>query len=462
MFDKDFLKEVLDECLKNGADYAEIYCQDTSNYVLQAIGNDVSKIIKSQEYGAGIRVFNGLIELFASTNDVSKENLLKVAKSLSQSVGKESLNIKYDLKEVDIKRHVNAKKTRKNFGLDKQTELVLKGTKAILDYDKTISQAVCVLTEADTLITFANTKGKFYNDNELIIRFSAQAVATDGVVTQTANNNYGYNSGYEIFDDFDVTAFCTDIASKAVTMLHADEMVGGDIPVIIHNGFGGVIFHEACGHPLEASSVSKNLSIFSGKLGEKIASDLVTAIDDGTLENEWGSSNIDDEGNPTQRNVLIENGVLKGYLIDEIGGKRMGLEPNGAGRRESYKYMPTSRMSNTYIANGTSTFEEIIANTKYGLFAKSLGGGSVDPSTGEFNFSVLEGYMVIDGRIDKPVRGASIVGNGSDILKRIDMVGNNQTFGHGMCGAASGSIPANVGQPTIRLSHMTVGGKGSK
>nr|HPJ76511.1 TldD/PmbA family protein [Clostridia bacterium] len=221
----------------------------------------------------------------------------------------------------------------------------------------------------------------------------------------------------------------------------------------------GVIFHEACGHSLEATSVAKGNSVFSGKLGEKIAADCVTAIDDATLPNQWGTTNMDDEGGETRKNILIENGILKGYLIDKLNGKRMGMESSGSGRRQNYRYAPTSRMSNTFIDNGSSKREEIIQSTDFGLYAKQMGGGSVNPGTGEFNFSVQEGYMIRNGKIAEPVRGATLIGKGSEILKNIDMVGDNLSMAQGMCGSSSGSVPTNVGQPTLRVSKITVGGR---
>lgn len=245
-------------------------------------------------------------------------------------------------------------------------------------------------------------------------------------------------------------------------MVHADEMVGGTYTVVIHNAFGGVLLHEACVHGLEATSVAKGASVFCGKLGQKVASDIVTAIDDGTRDNQWGSLNMDDEGNPTQRNVLIENGILKSYLVDYRNSRKMDHPITGSSRRQSYRYSPTSRMTNTFFAPGKDKFEDIIKNTKYGLFAKKMGGGSVNPSTGEFNFSVSEGYLIEDGKITKPVRGATLIGSGAEILKNIDMIADNLDFGHGMCGSASGSIPTDVGQPTIRVQNMVVGGRGEK
>ena len=227
----------------------------------------------------------------------------------------------------------------------------------------------------------------------------------------------------------------------------------------IDNGFGGVIFHEACGHSLEATSVAKNASVFSGKKGEKIGSNLVTAIDDGTIPNAWGSANYDDEGLPQKRRVLIDKGVLTSYMVDQLNGKRMNEASTHSSRRQSYRFAPTSRMSNTYIDNGESTFDEIIENTDYGLYARKMGGGSVNPSTGDFNFSVMEGYMIRNGKIAEPVKGATLVGTGKDALKKIDMVGNNLLRSQGMCGSVSGAIAADVGQPTIRIASITVGGR---
>ena len=232
--------------------------------------------------------------------------------------------------------------------------------------------------------------------------------------------------------------------------------------VAIENAFGGVIFHEACGHSLEATSVGVGLSQMAGKLGQKIANEKVTAIDDGTIANAWGSINIDDEGNPSQRNVLIENGVLKSYMIDKLNARRMGMEITGNSRRQNYSYEPTSRMTNTFICNGNDKNEDIIASIEYGLLANKMGGGSVNPINGTFNFAVAEGYIVRNGKICEPVLGASLIGNGAEILMNIDMVGQNLAHGQGMCGSSSGSVFNNVGQPLIRVSNITVGGRAEK
>ena len=279
---------------------------------------------------------------------------------------------------------------------------------------------------------------------------------------QSINDSIGDNCGYEFYENYDLEAFGKEIAESAVKMAHADEMTGGKMTVVVHNAFGGVLLHEACVHSLEATSVAKGASVFCGKLGQKIASDIVTAIDDGSRPNQWGSLNYDDEGHPTQKNVLIENGILKSYLVDYKNSFKMDHPVTGSGRRQSFQYSPTSRMTNTFFAPGKDKFEDIIKDTEYGLFAKRMGGGSVNPSTGEFNFTVSEGYLIENGKITKPVRGATLVGSGSEVLMNIDKISDNLAFGHGMCGSASGSIPTDVGQPTIRVQNITVGGRGSK
>ena len=277
---------------------------------------------------------------------------------------------------------------------------------------------------------------------------------------ETGFDSFGRNQGMEMFDDFDVVPFAKQVAHDAVEMLHAEPMQGGEMPVVINNGFGGVILHEACVHGLEATSVAKGMSVFCNKLGQKVASDIVNAVDDGTNLNAWGSINVDDEGTPSKCNVLIENGILKSYLVDKRNSKKMNHPITGSSRRESYKYQTTSRMTNTYFLNGKSTFDEIIKSTEKGLFAEKMGGGSVNPATGEFNFAVQVGYMIENGKITKPVKGATLVGSGKDVLLHIDMIGDNLSCGYGMCGSMSGSVPTIVGQPTIRVSKMTVGGKG--
>ena len=266
--------------------------------------------------------------------------------------------------------------------------------------------------------------------------------------------------GLEMIDETDLYEVAEETVRQAVEMLAADNCPAGKMPVVLAREIGGVLFHEACGHSLEATAVARNASVFCDRLGEQIASPLVTMVDDGTLPNQWGSTNIDDEGIPTRRNVLIEKGILKGYLVDRFNGRRMRMEPTGSARRESYEYVPTSRMNNTFILGGENRPEDIVAATEHGIFAAQIRGGSVNTETGDFNFSVSRAYLIENGRITRPLRGAKLIGNGSEILRNIDMVGNNPGMrGGGQCGSKSGWVPVCHGTPTLRVAEIAVGGQ---
>ncbi len=456
---KEQCKEILSVALETGADFAEVFMEDTVNFSQEMISCKTTKSNTSMVKGAAFRIIKGNVVVNATTTDISYENLMKEAEKLASNFdGQKTTEVS---EFIDTTNTKNVKINEDRI-YDDVTPLLLEASEAALAVSKEIVQTVAGATKKNQEIFVFASDGAYAHDHRCNTRISITAVASDGKNMQSINSNAGANKAMEQYDDFDAAKMGRETAESAVTMLHADEMVGGEIPVVIHNGFGGVILHEAAVHSLEATSVARGMSVFCGKIGEKIGSDIVNAVDCGTDYEAWGSLNVDDEGTPTKCNVLIENGVLKSYLVDKRNSKKMNHPITGSSRRESYKNMTTSRMTNTYFLNGTSTFEEIIANTKYGLFAKRMGGGSVNPATGEFNFAVNEGYMIEDGKITKPVRGATLVGSGKDVLMRIDMIANNLSHGHGMCGSMSGSIPTNVGQPTIRVSKMTVGGKGSK
>lgn len=451
--------DILNEALKTGAEFAEVFMEDTVNYAQEMISCQTTKCTTSMVKGAAFRIIKGETVVNATTTDVSYDNLMKEATKLASNFeGVQTTNV---IDFTDTTNENNVKINNERI-YDDGTAILEEFSNAALAVSKEVVQTIANITKKNQEIFVFASDGAYAHDHRCNTRVSLTVVASDGKNMQSINSNAGGNKAMEQYDDFDAETFGRETAESAITMLHADEMVGGEIPVVIHNGFGGVILHEAAVHGLEATSVARGMSVFCGKVGEKIGSDIVNAVDCGTDYEAWGSLNVDDEGTPTKRNLLIENGVLKGYLVDKRNAKKMNHPITGSSRRESYKHMTTSRMTNTYFLNGESTFEEIIANTKYGLFAKRMGGGSVNPATGEFNFAVNEGYMIEDGKITKPVRGATLVGSGKDVLMRIDMIANNLSHGHGMCGSMSGSIPTNVGQPTIRVSKMTVGGKGSK
>ncbi|MCF3943645.1 TldD/PmbA family protein [Oceanobacillus alkalisoli] len=461
MLNKALIENVLSAALTTGGDFSEVFVENRFTNNMHYQGGKLEKSLAGRDFGVGIRIFKGLQSVYAYTNDYSEEGLLKAAKTAAEALqgvkSEKEIILPLDKQSIETAHPIQLMPS----GVEKNRKLaVLRNASDIVtNYDPAISQAIVRLNDEEQNVLIANSEGTFVEDKRVRSRMAIIAVASDGTDMQTGVYGPGAYQGFEFIEGLDLNHYAKEAARIAVTMLHADPAPSGKFPVIIDNEFGGVIFHEACGHGLEAEAVAKNNSVFAGKIGEKVASDLVTYIDDGTIPNEWGSINIDDEGEKARKNTLIENGILKGYMIDKFNGRRMEADSTGSGRRESYKFAPTSRMTNTYIAQGKSTPEEIIANTEHGIYAKYMGGGSVNPATGDYNFAVNEAYIVKDGKIDKPIRGATLVGNGAKTIQKVDMVGNNLAHGAGMCGASSGSIPVNVGQPMLRVSEITVGGR---
>ena len=451
-------KEILDVALSTGGDFAEVFIENTRNDSIEMRLDKISKVNISKVTGAALRIIKGNTEVNCSLTAYSKEELLVAAKTLADSFSGTKHKEVEPFVEKNVELVVHPLRVRGN-NLNEEIDLLSKANKGAKDYSDEVVQVVSTIAKKEQEIFVFASDSTWQTDYRCNNRIATQVVGNDGTSMQPGFGSFGRNQGMEMYDGFDAYAFGKNVAKDTIEMLHADEMQGGEMPVVIHNGFGGVILHEACVHGLEATSVAKGMSVFCGKIGTKVASDIVNAVDDGTNLNAWGSINVDDEGTPSKCNVLIENGILKSYMIDKLNARRMGMEVTGSGRRQSYKYAPTSRMTNTYIANGDNAPEEIIASISDGLYAKKMGGGSVNPVTGEFNFAVSEGYLVKNGEIQEPVRGASLIGKGSEILMNIDMVGNNMTQGQGMCGSSSGSIPTNVGQPMIRVSEITVGGR---
>ena len=459
MIARDVCQRVLRAAVSTGADYAEIFAENTVNNSISMIANKVDNIRNTVIAGAAVRVYKGLRSVMATTVDTSESGLIRCAERCAEALGQGTAQMEIVLRERlfgDIHPVVTCPTS---VGNKEKIDILKAGYFAARDYDDSVVQATGSLLDVDHNILIANSDGLYTQDRQIRTRMAISAVADKGTGTQTGFFAPGRRMGLEMFDSIDPKAVGVRAAKQAVTMAGAGYCPAGVMPVAIANGFGGVIFHEACGHGLEASSVAYGQSVFAGKLGKLIANPKVTAIDDGTIPGAWGSINIDDEGTPAQKNVLIENGILKSYMIDKFNGRRMGMASTGSSRRQSYAYTPTSRMTNTYIANGEDKNEDIIASMEYGLYAASMGGGSVNPTTGEFNFAVNEGYIVRNGVICEPVRGASLVGKGSDCIMNIDMVGNDMEMGQGMCGSSSGSVPTNVGQPLIRVSSITVGGR---
>jgi len=459
MLSRTLLTEILHKAMSTGADFAEVYVENTRENAISMVDNKVNTITDKVISGVGIRILKGTKCITGNCSSLERGDLLacatRVADALNDTPEGKTIHLTErifgDIHPIRIVPSTASAQTK--------IDLLKEGYFAARNYHQDISQVTGNLMDFDHNILIANSDGLLASDRQIRTRMAISAIASKNGENQSGSAAPGRRMGLELFDMIDPKDIGTEAARQAITMINAGYIKAGKMPVAIENGFGGVIFHEACGHSLEASSVSIGQSVFAGKLGQQIANTKVTAYDDGTIPNAWGSINIDDEGTPSQRKVLIENGILKNYMIDKLNGRRMGMEANGSSRRQGYRFAPTSRMTNTFIGNGPDKNEDIIKSIEYGLYAKKMGGGSVNPATGAFNFSVDEGYIIRNGEICEAVRGASLIGKGHEILMDIDMVGQNLETAQGMCGSSSGSIPTDVGQPLIRVSSITVGGR---
>lgn len=457
MIPKQTVQKVLQAALDAGADFAELYYENTERNSLQYRDGKVETMLSGLDAGAGLRVFSGTNSAYAYTCDISAQALMNAALSAAQAL---KANAKEHCKDFVIAppRPIQQAVLRpREVDAARRVKVAQQAYQAARDVSAEIVQTQVAVFDVLSRVLVANSNGVWAEDERARARLAVSTVASANGEIQTGFEGPGAGRGFEFFSDLDIDGTAQQAAQTALTMLHAPYAPAGKMTVAVGGGFGGVIFHEACGHSLEATAVAKGNSEFAGRLGEKIASEKVTAVDDGTLQSAWGSIGYDDEGHPSQRNVLIENGILKGYLIDHMGSRRMGMPSTGSGRRQNYRFAPTSRMTNTFIADGND--ENVIASMVSGLYAKKMGGGSVNPLTGEFNFAVQEGYLVKNGQIDKPVRGATLIGKGSEVLQKIDAVEKGVWMGEGMCGSVSGSVPTCVGEPLIRVSEILVGGR---
>ncbi|MBW5383761.1 TldD/PmbA family protein [Brachyspira pilosicoli] len=457
-FDSNFLHSVLEEALKNGGEYADLFFEDTKINNISYLDKKVDDMSLGNNYGVGLRVIVDKKTIYLYSNDTTNDSLINLARSVSSIVKNKKHIVKDFIKSKEKDNHpVHINPFDVNF--DEKIETLAYLDKTARKVSDKIKQVSARYMEKERNILVCTSNGILKEDSQTYIRLVMMSMASDGTNTQTSSRTKGALDGFQVIRDINLENMAIETANSAIKMLDSEYPKSGKYPVVIDNAFGGVIFHEACGHALEATSVADNASVFCNKLGEKIASDVVTAIDDGTIKNAWGSYNIDDEGNDAQRTILIENGILKSYLVDELGSIKMNQKVTGSARRESYKYAPTSRMRNTFIDKGNSTFEELISGIEYGLYAKKMGGGSVDPATTDYNFAVSEGYLIENGKITKPVRGATLIGRGDETLMNIEAVSSNLELADGICGSISGSVPTTVGQPAIRVKELTVGGR---
>ncbi|MBR6321652.1 MAG: TldD/PmbA family protein [Lachnospiraceae bacterium] len=455
------LEEYLSRCMDSACDFAEIYEEYEESETIETLDLSVEKAERQVVSGVGIRLYRELQSVYGYSNETDDEALLPLIDDLRSAIGakeegKEASSV--TLQRVEYENRHPVKIDYRSVPLSEKAALIFRAEKSAKETDERIVKTTGRMLNVHQEVQVSTSEGRLIGDTRVRTRMFVEAYAREGEVFMSGGDRPGAGKGLEFYEEMQPEEIGKEAARQAIVMLQAKDCPSGKMPVVIDCAFGGVIFHEACGHALEATGVARNQSVFAGKMGMQIASPCVSAMDDGTIPNAWGCQNIDDEGNFRMPRLLIKDGILTSYMIDRLNGRRMGADVTGSGRRQSYKFEPTSRMSNTFICAGSDSFESLFEGIERGLYAKKMGGGSVNPMTGEFNFAVNEGYLIENGKISYPVKGAALIGNGRDILMNIDKVSDNLARGQGMCGSLSGSIPTDVGQPAIRVSSITVGG----
>ena len=461
-FDVGLLQATIARALRRGGDLAEVFVEDRDSLGLRLEDGRIEQTSGGREVGAAVRLLSGEHTYYAYSDALDEAGMAAAADAVAAAVragGRGPTVIDLGLVHSDPGRHL-VKVPPDTVAIARKAQLVRAGNEAARAAGAEIAQATIGYGDTRQRVLIANSLGDLVYDDRTRTRFTAQVVAHRGDVIQTGHETVGGSAGFELVDETTARAVATAAADKALTMLDSRPAPMGTMPVVMANGFGGTLFHEACGHGLEADAIAKGASIYAGKMGEVVAAPIVNAYDDGSLPNGWGSQAFDDEGVPTQKTLVIEEGRLTGYLYDRLRAREAGAAPTGNGRRQSFRHVPIPRMTTTYIDAGDATAEDIIAATPRGFYAKSLAGGQVEPASGNFVFGVAEGYLIEGGRLTTPLRGATLVGNGIDILMRIDMIAADFDVKTGVCGKDGQGVPVGTGQATLRIAEMTVGGTG--
>jgi len=461
-FDAGLLQATIARALRRGGDFAEVFVEDRDSLGLRLEDGRIEQTSGGREVGAAVRLLSGEHTYYAYSDALDEAGMTAAADAVAAAVragkGGPAL-IDLGLVRSEPGRHV-VNVPPDTVAIARKAQLVRAGNEAARGAGAEVAQATVGYGDTRQKVLIANSRGDLVYDDRTRTRFTVQVVARRGDVIQTGHETVGGSAGFELVDEATARAVAATAAEKALIMLDSRPAPVGAMPVVMANGFGGTLFHEACGHGLEADAIAKGASIYTGKMGEVVAAPIVSAYDDGSLPNGWGSQAFDDEGVPTQKTRVIEDGRLSGYLYDRLRAREAGAAPTGNGRRQSFRHVPIPRMTTTYIAPGAATADDIIAATPRGFYAKSLAGGQVEPASGNFVFGVAEGYLIENGRLTTPLRGATLVGNGIDILMRIDMIAADFDVKTGICGKDGQGVPVGTGQATLRIAEMTVGGTG--
>jgi TldD protein len=453
------MSKVLERALSRGGDYADIFEEDKRATSIRLEDGKVEKVMTGVDSGVGIRLISGGKTSYAFTNDRSANSLISLADSLSRSFqGATALPV-LDLRRANPEADLVVELLPDEVPMERKIALVEKANHIARSFDKRIRQVSVSYRDATQSVRIATSEGTLAEDERIHTLWVIHVIASDNGIIQTGYETIGGNIGFELFEGSIIDELSLKASKRAVMMLRSGRAVGGRMPVVISSEAGGTMIHEAIGHGLEADLTQHGLSVYSDRLGQKVASGLVTVIDDATLPFKRGSYRFDDEGTPSERVLLVDKGILAGYLYDRLSAMRGGVRSTGNGRRESYQHRPIPRMSNTFIAPGNASPEEVVKSTQSGLFVKKMGGGQVNTVTGDFVFDVQEGYKIEHGTIGEPVREATLTGNGPSVLQSIDMIASDLGFSIGTCGKDSQGIPVSDAMPTLRISEMVVGGE---
>lgn len=453
----DVAQRVIERALRRGGDFADLYVEDRSGFSLSLDDARVERPQAGAERGAAVRVIVGDATYFGHVDGLAEDDLLRVADSVAGAVGAD-VRTPARLEAAPAATLVHEVRVPPE-GVDaaRKADLLRACDERARAEAAEVAQVSAGYAEAHRRVEVFNSVGRAAADDRTRVRLTVQVVARRDGKVETGHETRGGHAGYELLEDRPEEV-AERAARKALTMLDAVSAPTGRMPVVVGNGFGGVLLHEAVGHGLEADAVQKRASVYTGRLGERLAEPFVSAYDDGRKPGEWGSDGIDDEGTPTQRTAILEEGRLTAYLYDVLRARKDDAASTGNGRRESFRHLPLPRMTNTYFAPGQATPEELIEGTEHGLYAVSFGGGQVEPATGDFVFGVSEGYLIEGGKVTAPVRGATLIGSGVEALGAIDGVAGDLEIATGFCGKAGQRVAAGVGQPHVRIRALTVGG----
>jgi len=457
LIEPDVLERVLSAALVGGGDMAEVFAEDRQTSSAMLDNQKVEELSSGRQRGAGVRVVIGDTTGYAHTADLSEAGLLAAAEAASavarQGGGTRIVALGPRHAAASTAAILPSEVTK-----SAKLELLSRADDAARSAGAAITQVSVGYGDSRRRMLVATSEGVLAEDDQVRTRFNVSCVATGDAGMQTGYETLARTEGFEVFGAATVEEIARAAAGRALTKLLARPAPSGEVPVVLAGGSGGILFHEACGHGLEADHIVKDASVYAGQVGELVASPLVTLVDDGTVAGEWGNYAIDDEGRPAARNVLIENGVLTDYMWDYLRARKEGRLSSGNGRRQSYQHLPMVRMTNTFLLAGDEDPDEVIAQTPRGVYVAKLGGGQVNTATGDFVFGTSEAYLIEDGRITEPLRDANLIGNGPEVLRRIDVVATDFAMMPGTCGKDGQSVPVGCGQATLRITGVTIGG----